>query len=275
MIKLLALDMDGTLLNDHKELMQAEIDAIHQAVEAGVKIVLCTGRMLTGVKPYFDQLNLGAEKEFVIVNNGCSTHQTSDWQLIDGHFITPEQVAYLDRFQQDSQMQLVLFDENHYYVVGDKANPYVEEDAKVVFVTPTPISLAEATSGNYRFFQAMFVGSQEATDHFEDQYRKELSADFDPVRSQPTILEILPTGANKASALQALAQSLDIAPADIMAVGDADNDLEMIAFAGLGIAMGNANDKVKAIAQGVTASHQENGVAQAIHTYILQTKETL
>ena len=269
MIKLIAVDMDGTLLNDQKELMQEEIEAIHQAVEAGVKIVLCTGRMLTGVKPYFEQLKLGAENEFVIVNNGCSTHQTSDWKLIDGYYIRPEEVAYLNQFQAEGDMQLVLFDEEHYYVVGEKANTYVEEDATVVFVKPTPISLEDATSGNYHFFQAMFVGSIDATDTFESQYRSELEKGFDPVRSQPTILEILPTGANKASALQHLAQSLGITPSEIMAIGDADNDLEMITFAGLGIAMGNANEKVKAIAQDSTASNTENGVSKAIYKHVL------
>lgn len=82
MIKLLALDMDGTLLNDQKQLTQPQIEAIHAAVESGVKLVLCTGRILNGTRPYFEQLGLDAENEYVIVNNGCSTHQTSDWSLV-------------------------------------------------------------------------------------------------------------------------------------------------------------------------------------------------
>ena len=78
MIKILALDMDGTLLNSKKEIPQAHIEAIHQAIDKGVKLVLCTGRPLVGVKPYYDQLGLAQENEYVIVDNGCATHQTSD-----------------------------------------------------------------------------------------------------------------------------------------------------------------------------------------------------
>ena len=81
MIKLIALDMDGTLLNSQKEIPQAHIQAIHQAVEHGVKLVLCTGRPLVGVKPYYEQLGLSGDNEYVIINNGCSTHQTKDWKL--------------------------------------------------------------------------------------------------------------------------------------------------------------------------------------------------
>lgn len=78
MIKLIALDMDGTLLNSQKEIPKAHIQAIHQAVEHGVKLVLCTGRPLVGVKPYYEQLGLSGDNEYVIINNGCSTHQTKD-----------------------------------------------------------------------------------------------------------------------------------------------------------------------------------------------------
>ncbi len=73
MIKLLALDMDGTLLNEAKEIPQAHITAIHQAIEKGVKLVLCTGRLLFGVLPYYKNWD-STSRTNIIVNNGCSTH---------------------------------------------------------------------------------------------------------------------------------------------------------------------------------------------------------
>lgn len=270
MIKLLALDMDGTLLNDQKELTAPQIDAIDQAVKAGVKLVLCTGRMLTGVKPYFAQLGLDAEKEYVIVNNGCSTHQTSDWSLVDWAELTPADIDYLAPFATDTDMQLTLFDEDHYFVVEEKANDFVEEDAAVVFVEPTTISSEEATSGTHRLFQAMFVGPEAAADQFEACHAEELCTHFNGVRSQKTIYEILPQGVNKASALKALTEKLGFTAEEVMAVGDANNDIEMLEFAGLSIAMGNANDTVKALADDVTDSNNHDGVAKAIYKHILQ-----
>ncbi|MBF0819607.1 Cof-type HAD-IIB family hydrolase [Streptococcus acidominimus] len=269
MIKLLALDMDGTLLNSQKELTKPQIEAIHKAVENGVKLVLCTGRMLTGVRPYFDQLGLDAENEYVIVNNGCSTHQTSDWKLIDWAELSPEQIKYLATFLPESAMQLTLFDEDHYYVLEDEPNQYSRADASLVSVEPTILSMEDATNQSRHLFQAMFVGTEEATEAFERKHAATLRKDFDVVRSQDVLLEILPTGTNKASALQTLAERLQILPEEIMAIGDANNDIETLEFAGLSIAMGNASDRIKSLADDITDTNDQDGVAKAIYKHII------
>ena len=246
MIKLLALDMDGTLLNEAKEIPQAHITAIHKAIEKGVKLVLCTGRPLFGVLPYYKKLGLDLQNEYVIVNNGCSTHQTSDWSLVDWQELSPADIEYLYDLAEKSDVQLTLFDEEHYFVLGGKPNQIVQNDAKLVFSDLTEISLEEATSGKYRMFQGMFLGTKEQTDDFEQRFAEELCQRFSGVRSQPVI-----------------------EPSEIMAMGDANNDIEMLQFAGLGIAMGNASDHVKSLANDVTASNEEDGVARAIEKYIL------
>ena len=123
MIKLLALDMDGTLLNEAKEIPQAHIDAIHKAIEKGVKLVLCTGRPLFGVLPYYKKLGLDLENEYVIVNNGCSTHQTSDWGLVDWRELSKSDIEYLNDLAEKSEVQLTIFDEEHYFVLGGKPKP--------------------------------------------------------------------------------------------------------------------------------------------------------
>ncbi|WP_105114839.1 Cof-type HAD-IIB family hydrolase [Streptococcus suis] len=269
MIKLIALDMDGTLLNENKELMQPQIDAIHQAVEAGVTVVLCTGRPLVGVKPFVEQLGFDTEEEYIIVNNGCSTHSTKDWSLIDWEELSISDIDYLSTFIENDDVQISLFDEEDYFVLAEKANARVNLDAGLVGMIPQPIDLSEARSGKHRFFEAMFVGEKEHIDAFEKQHNPILSQGYSTVRSQDYLLEILPNGASKATGLKKLADRLGILPEEIMAMGDANNDLEMIAFAGLGIAMGNANEQVKAIAQDITDTNENNGVAKAIEKHIL------
>ena len=224
MIKLLALDMDGTLLNEAKEIPQAHITAIHQAIEKGVKLVLCTGRPLFGVLPYYKKLGLDLQNEYVIVNNGCSTHQTSDWGLVDWQELSPSDIEYLYDLAEKSDVQLTLFDEEHYFVLGGKPNQVIQNDAKLVFSDLTEISLED---------------------------------------------EAMPLGTTKATALSRLAEILKIDSSEIMAMGDANNDIEMLQFAGLGIAMGNASDYVKSLADDITASNEEDGVARAIEKYIL------
>ena len=269
MIKLLALDMDGTLLNEAKEIPQAHITAIHQAIEKGVKLVLCTGRPLFGVLPYYQKLGLDLQNEYVIVNNGCSTHQTSDWGLVDWQELSPADIEYLYDLAEKSDVQLTLFDEEHYFVLGGKPNQVIQNDAKLVFSDLTEISLEEAISGKYRMFQGMFLGTKEQTDDFEERFATELCQRFSGVRSQPVIYEAMPLGTTKATALSRLAEILKIDSSEIMAMGDANNDIEMLQFAGLGIAMGNASDYVKSLADDVTVSNEEDGVARTIEKYIL------
>ncbi len=269
MIKLIALDMDGTLLNEKKELKQPQIDAIHQAIEAGVKIVLCTGRPLAGVKPFVEQLGFDTEEEFVIVNNGCSTHSTKDWSLIDWAELTPADISHLNQLADGKDLQISLFDVEDYFVLAEEANEQVKLDATLVDMVPQPIGLDEATSGQHRFFEAMFVGKPEVVERFEQTHRAGLEQTYSTVRSLPYLLEILPQGTNKASALARLAEELGIEASQIMAIGDGNNDLEMIEFSGLGIAMGNANEQVKAIAQDITDTNENNGVAKAIEKHIL------
>ena len=208
MIKLLALDMDGTLLNEAKEIPQAHITAIHQAIEKGVKLVLCTGRPLFGVLPYYKKLGLDLQNEYVIVNNGCSTHQTSDWGLVDWQELSPADIEYLYDLAEKSDVQLTLFDEEHYFVLGGQPNQIVQNDAKLVFSDLTEISLEDATSGKYRMFQGMFLGTKEQTDDFEQRFAEELCQRFSGVRSQPVIYEAMPLGTTKATALSRLAAIL-------------------------------------------------------------------
>ena len=270
MIKLLALDMDGTLLDSHKKIPKAHITAIHQAIEQGVKLVLCTGRPLVGVKPYYEELGLSNENEYVIVDNGCAIHQSEDWKLLDYSALSRKDLIYLNQLAQQTPAQLTIFDEERYLVVGEEPSNLVRYDAGLVFTEPVQISLEEALAEDSPMFQAMFLAQPDQLDQFEADFHQDLSQRFSAVRSQDYIYETMPKGTTKASALARLAEKLAIKPEEIMAIGDANNDLEMLEFAGLGIAMGNASDYVKSQADAVTTNNDQAGVARAIEKYILK-----
>ena len=262
--------MDGTLLNDQKEISPANIAAIQEAVDAGVKLVLCTGRILSGVKSYFEQLGLDAENEYVILNNGCALHQTSDWSLLDHHGLNADEIAYLADFARGFELPLTLCDVDNYYVVDQTANAHIIEDTQNIFLTPKTISLKKTINHHQPFFLAKFVGEPGLVGDFMKEKDAELSKHFNTVLSQPSIYETLPQGVSKATALQSLAEKLGLLPTEIMAIGDGNNDREMLEFAGLAIAMDNASTPIKALANHVTKSNNEDGVAAAIYKWILQ-----
>lgn len=270
MIKLIAIDLDGTLLNHQKELVKENIEAVQAAAASGVTIVICTGRPKSGTKPYFEQLGL-SENEFLILNNGCSSYQSRDWQLIQSAQLSLFDVSKLHQLCQDYPgVDLTLTAEQDFYVVSDHVPELVQYDGDLVFTTVKATSIEALQAKNDLIFQAMYMGEKPLLDQFEAAVRKDLEKDYSVVRSQDYILEIMPKNVTKAWALKALAEHLKIDSEHIMAIGDAANDLEMISYAGLGIAMGNASQAVKNLADAVTADCDHAGVAQAIKTHVLR-----
>ena len=172
---------------------------------------------------------------------------------------------------KDTDVQLTLFDMDHYLVVAPEASELVTMDAGIVNSKPTLVS-EEDLPNLVPIFQAMYVGDPSAIDDFQAKHEAALEADFNTVRSQDILFEILPKGACKASALQALSQTLGYRRDQVMALGDANNDLEMLRFAGYSVAMGNGNAAVKEIADFITLTNDEDGVAHAIHKLIESEK---
>ena len=271
MIKLLAIDMDGTLLNEEKHIDTPQKEAVQKAIEAGIKVVLCTGRPLFGVLPVYGELELEKYNldEYVILNNGCSLRKTTNWELLDNKEITREDVVYLDKLRKGYNLDLTVSNDDDYFVVGDKANKYTIEDGKLVYVDIKPISLEEATSGKYTFFKSMYLGEEEEIQRFKNDNENLLKDKYDAVLSQIHIFEMLPFGTNKAAALKELAEKLGIEREEIMTIGDGNNDVEMLEFAGTGIAMGNGTESAKKAANYVTDTNENHGVAKAIEKYIL------
>ncbi len=271
MIKLLAIDMDGTLLNEEKHIDTPQKEAVQKAIEAGIKVVLCTGRPLFGVLPVYGELELEKYNldEYVILNNGCSLRKTTNWELLDNKEITREDVIYLDKLRKGYNLDLTVSNDDDYFVVGDKANKYTIEDGKLVYVDIKPISLEEATSGKHTFFKSMYLGEEEEIQRFKNDNENLLKDKYDAVLSQIHIFEMLPFGTNKAAALKELAEKLGIEREEIMTIGDGNNDVEMLEFAGIGIAMGNGTESAKKAANYVTDTNENHGVAKAIEKYIL------
>lgn len=270
MIKLIAIDMDGTLLNSHKEVPKENITALHQAVEQGVKVVICTGRPKSGVVSIFDQLGLDGEEEYAILDNGCTIYKAKDWSLLAHQSLSQEDMALLSESAKDyPDISVTYFDSDHYYILGEDVPELVTYDAGLVFTTPTPTTLEHVQNSPIPIFQGMFMGEAPALDRFQEEQGDKLSQHFSTVRSQSYIYEAMPKGTTKASALARLAEMLGIEEEEVMAIGDAANDLEMLAFAGVSVAMGNASDEVKSICDHVTATNDEAGVARAVEELVL------
>ena len=155
MVKLLAIDMDGTLLSDKKHIAEEQKRAIKEAINAGVHVVLCTGRPLIGVLPFYEELALEDRKGYAIVNNGCAIHNTEDWSIVDCEMLPKEELEYLYSFLEEfEEVNFTLFDDDSYLCIG-KPNKYTEKDGEFVFTKVKEVSMEEILNGKYKIYKTM------------------------------------------------------------------------------------------------------------------------
>lgn len=204
MIQLIAIDLDGTLLNEQKEIPEDNIKMIQEAANTEVKIVVCTGRPQSGTRPYFDQLGL-IEEEFLILNNGCSTYSSPDWQLRHSKSLNYSDIEALEQVSQSFPgVYLTLTGEQDYLVLEPEVPELVQADGDLVFAIVQAVSLEQLSQSHQVIFQAMYLGEKAALDAFELAASDHLRQSYHVVRSQDNILEILPKGVSKASALRGI-----------------------------------------------------------------------
>ena len=271
MIKLIAIDMDGTLLNEKKHIDKAQKEAIHEAVEAGIKIVLCTGRPLYGILPFYEELGLSEldSEGYVILNNGCSIHKTKDWKLIDQVNFTSDDIDYLYKFSEGYDINFTLVNDYYYFNIDRKPTDELITDAGFVFSDITNISLKEAKNGKHKIIKIMFLGNPNIMADFQKENENILKDKYSGVLSQPYVYEILPKGNNKGTGLKKLAKKLGINQEEIMAIGDGNNDIEMFEYSNYSVSMENGTELAKKAAKYETDSNENDGVAKAIRKYAL------
>lgn len=272
MYRLVAIDLDGTLLDTNKEISEKNKTAIHMATEKGVKIVICSGRVYSGARIYAKQLGI---MDPIIACNGAIIRENTDGKVIYSDFMNTEDcLRILDIFHENNiyfhvyageTMLTERLDYNSLkYYEKNKALP--EKDrVEIDIVTDMERKLRELDGKVLKFVAVSDDSELLAT------VRKKLSVveTVDVTSSNYNNFEVVNKGVNKGKALERLAEVLKIPPQEMIAIGDNENDIPMFDFAGLGVAMGNAEGCAKEAADYITAANTEDGVAKVIEKFIL------
>ncbi|MFD1410934.1 Cof-type HAD-IIB family hydrolase [Lapidilactobacillus gannanensis] len=268
-IRLIAIDVDDTLLNSHGEISPTTQQAIQQATAQGIKVVLCSGRPLAGLQHYLAALQLAGADQYVITYNGAVTESLTG-KIIVRHVITNRDYRELTAFGQQRQIPFnVLAPDSTIYTADRDIDPITVVQAwenHAGILVRRPDELPE----NFEIAKGLFVGPAALLNQIEPVVTEKFGQRLYVVRAAANFLEVMATGVNKGQALEDLATRLQIKPAEIMALGDERNDLPMFAFAGTAVAMANGSELAKQHADFVTASNDDNGVAQAIEKYALR-----
>ncbi|MDQ1003196.1 phosphoglycolate phosphatase (TIGR01487 family) [Neobacillus niacini] len=240
-IKLIALDMDGTLLDDHHEISEANRQAIKEAQEKGIYVVLSTGRSLRKCEKYADSLALTS---YLVTVNGSEIWDDKRG-LVERNLVNTDSIQWMVELTQKHKIR--------YWAISTSRNWFDE--------MPEDIHGEEWLKFGFNIKDVPT----------RDKILNELQTrgEFELSNSTPTNIEVNPAGINKAKGLKLVCERLGIHMKNVMAVGDSLNDLAMIKEAGLGVAMRNAQDTVKEAAAWVTSTNNEDGVAKAIQKWVL------
>ena len=272
-IKLIALDLDGTTLRSRSILSVETREALENAIKKGVHVVVATGRVF-GALPecIFDIRGL----EYVITSNGAFITRLKDMETVYSNCAEAHSIEKVEQIlRQNTEFPIEVFTKGRAYIDREiyeylKCNDCSYMSAEYVLKTRQPIE------GIYDFLQENKEEIENINIHFEfleDKAKlKKSLEEIDGITITSSMLHNLEIGGettSKATAIMNLCNILGIEEKNVMAVGDSPNDSEMIMAAGLGIAMGNALDEGKAIADYVTLSNEEDGVAYAVRKFIL------
>lgn len=263
--KMIAIDIDDTLINDDKQVTEGTKQALAAAIASGVVVTLATGRMYASARSIAQQLSLNVP---LITYQGSLVKNAIDGNVLYERTVPAAAAQLIFDYCERNGLHLQLYLDDQLYVKerNDKAVAYAELSRIPFIVEPDFKSLAGKPST-----KLLLIDEPDKLDLVAAELRGLLGQQVHITKSKPHFLEITHAEGTKGHALAHLADHFGFDLEKVIAVGDSWNDREMLETAGLGVAMGNAVDSLKAIADYVTLSNNEDGVKHVVDKFILQT----
>lgn len=264
--KLIVLDLDGTLTNSQKVITPRNRETLIRVQEQGIRLVLASGRPTYGIVPLANELRMNEFDGFILSYNGGEIINWETGEMIYENVLPNDVVPVLYESARTHHLSILTYDGAE-IVTENSKDPYVEKEAFLnkMAVRETNDFLTDIT---LPVAKCLIVGDADALIPLESELSLRLQGKINVFRSEPYFLELVPQGIDKAQSLAVFLKELEISREEIIAIGDGYNDLSMIKFAGLGIAMGNAQEPVKKAADYITLSNEEDGVAEAIDRHM-------
>jgi Cof subfamily protein (haloacid dehalogenase superfamily) len=262
--RLLVLDLDGTVRSRVRGIPPGVRAAVAAAQAGGVRVCVATGRMWRSAEPWVRAL--GADPPTILYNGGQVLDFAAGRTLYERRLARHAARAALTLVRRDVDVQPHLYLADRVYV--ERRHPltdaYAADDGLTYEVVPSLDDLLEDDP-----HKILIIGAPERIDALGGAVRV-AGLPVHAVQSEPVYLEILPPGVSKGAALHAMLDEIGIAPAETIAIGDNWNDVEMIDAAGLGVAMGHAPAGVRARADYVCGTAEEEGVREVIERFVLR-----
>jgi len=268
--RLLALDLDDTLLRSDLTISYRTRNTIKRTEAAGITVVLASGRAPAALEHYVHLLGMDKLKGYIISNNGALVQESNTGKIIHEARITPEIALQVCDIVDSEGFPVQLYEDDIMYV--SRQNEYTAYDQRVTGLRQVVVENFRAMVGQ-GCYKLNVPGDPMILGHVESFLRANFYKDITIFSSKPYFLEILPPNTNKGTSLAKVAEIIGIGPQECMAIGDSMNDEAMLRWAGFGVAMVNGDPQIKTIADLITDySNDDDGVAEIIDQYILNKR---
>ncbi|MBR7189341.1 MAG: HAD family phosphatase [Clostridia bacterium] len=270
MIRLIATDLDDTLLNERSDLNPRVIEALRAAMAAGCGIVLCSGRMLEAMQPLAERIGVNAP---MLLYNGALAYDHRTDEVIFAEQLSYETALGIAELAEGMGFYLQAYPGRNYYC--NEVCEHTLRYASYIHVDAIPVHkpvtewMREHPSGMQKL---LLIDTPEGATRAQAALREAFPTGASFLKSKPHYIEIVPEGVDKGRALLRLAGHLGVARDEVMAFGDGQNDVAMIEAAGTGVAMRNGCPEALRAADIIAPTNREDGVAQVIEDYLRQGK---
>ncbi|MFW2489900.1 Cof-type HAD-IIB family hydrolase [Clostridium chromiireducens] len=264
-LKMVCLDIDGTLLNSKHEITEKVKSTINVvANEKRIPVILVSARMPKGIK--FLQKELGIEEPIICYSGALILDKDND--VLAKEFIDVSNLEEIYKLTSKNNIHMSLYKDDEWYI--EELDYWARQESEITNIIPNIINfkeLIEKWKKDRLGPNKILCMSKPEEINFLKENIKGINLNIYP--SKPTYLEIMPTKASKTSAINCLQKKYNIDRSEIVTMGDNYNDIDMLEYAGIGVAMGNAPEEVKIHADDITLTNDENGVAEALIKYII------
>ncbi len=263
--KFLALDIDGTVTNSNKEITPAVKAEIRRLQDADIPVALVSGRPAPGIKHVAAELDFSEYNCYILAFNGGKIIDSKTNKVIYNQTISLDLAHEVCRVAKDYDVAVVTYRGDE-IVSTNPENQYTRIEA---YVTKMPVRGVEDMEKelDYEPDKFLFVGEPTYLESILSEMQKRFEDRLNIFRSEPYFMEIVPLGIDKAKSLDRLLDMLGMSSSHLVACGDGFNDVSMVNFAGMGVAMANACAETKAVANYIAPSNDEDGVADAIKKF--------
>jgi HAD superfamily hydrolase (TIGR01484 family) len=242
--EILVLDIDGTLTNSQKQISDKTYRSIMAIQERGHKVVLASGRPTPGILPLAEKLKLSEYDGYILSFNGAKVISCRNGEIIFQQVLNRDYIPFLHTAAVENKVGLLSY-EGDCVITDSEIDQYIEIN------------------------KCLMTGEPDILKRVEHELKAKLMGELNIYRSEPYFIEIMPRNIDKAYSLGKLLDYLNLSKEQMISCGDGFNDISMIEYAGMGVAMANAQEVVKNKADYITLSNDEDGVAHVIEAFML------